>query len=267
MADTNIRPLCAPHWLPGRLQDAVVRYEWATTHVLRLNEVLRKFNDLESWAPEQAPDLPEGMVRIRIFQNPPRDIGLIIGDIVHSLRSSLDYAICGLVQMQNPDADLNNIHFPFGRPGEPLNSKERKNLKGIGDIALQYIEQAREMGNAYLEVLRRTSNQDKHRLIVTMMHRQMPMKVEKNEKGDAADIVPDMDRVGVWMEPIEDGDIIEMGNILALFPSFFVEGYEAPFALKVIVQFFHVSHQTLCLMMEAAETIRTIRAAAEGLEA
>jgi hypothetical protein len=255
MADSMIPSLPVLDSFPEGLRDASVRYRWATTHLSRLNDVLREFNDGKSWEPQQDPDLPEGMVRIKIFRSPPREIGLIIGDIVHSLRASLDYATCALVRIKDDAADLRHTYFPFGRPGVALSGAERKNLKIISDVGLSYIDEARRIGHPYLGVLNRASNQDKHRLIAAMLHRQMPMKVVIDHEANTADIVPDGERTDVWMQPLADGDVVQFGNMLALRPGFVVEGDDAPYALEVINQLFKVTHQSLCLMITAAEVM------------
>lgn len=259
MTDTTIPSLAVLEWLPYSLKDAVVRYGWAATHVQRLNDVLREFDEEPSWKPEQSSDLSAGWVKIRILREPPREIGLIVGDLVHSLRASLDYATCGLLRIHNEAADIKKIQFPFGRPGFALNSVERKPFVSISEIALPYIEEARRVGNPYLGVLNRASNQDKHRLVATVLHRQMPMKVVIDGEANTADIVPDTDRIDVWMRPLVDGDVVEMGNILALRPGFVLEGDDAPYALAVVNQLFSVTHYSLCLMIEAAKTMLTIK--------
>ena len=173
VADTTIPSLDDLDWLPVSLSDAVMRYGWAATHVQRLNEVLREFDNEPSWKPEQSPDLSARMVRIKILREPPREIGLIVGDLVHSLRASLDYATGGLLRIQNEAADIKKIQFPFGRPGFALNSFERKPFVSLSEIALPYIEEARRAGNPYLGILNRASNQDKHRLIAAVLQRQV----------------------------------------------------------------------------------------------
>lgn len=261
MADATIPSLPVLDWFPDRLRDAVVRYSWASTHVLRLNDVLREFDEVRSWKAEQSPDLLVGMVRVRIFHEPPREIGLIVGDLVHSLRASLDYATCALMRLQDETVDLKFIQFPFGKPGLALNNSDRKPFKSISEIALPYIEEARRLGHPYLGVLNRASNQDKHRLIATVLHRQMPMKVVIDREANTGAIVPDADRTDVWMRPLIDGDVVEVGSALALRLGFVVEGDEAPYSLAVVNQLFNVTHQSLCLMIKAAETMLTIKGA------
>jgi hypothetical protein len=261
MADVAIPSLSIADWLPDRLKDAVVRYGWAAKHVLQLNDVLREFEDEPSWELEQSPDLSAGMVRIRILREPPRDIGLIVGDIVHSLRASLDYATCALIKIQDEAAQIDRIQFPFCRPGIAMNSSERKPFVCISEIGLAHIEEARRIGHPYLGVLNRASNQDKHRSIATVLHRQMPMKVVVDSEANTADIVPDADRIDVWSRPLSNGDVVEMGNIFALRTGFVVEGDDAPYALAVVNQLFNATHQSLCLMMVAAKSMLTMKGA------
>ena len=242
-------------WLPERIKAATIKYGWAVTHIPKLNEVLEAFEDSKPWSLEQSTDLAAGMVRIRINQQPPKEIGLILGDIVHSLRSSLDYAVCGLVSLADPNANLRKVQFPFGDLGKPLNSADRAPLKSIKDLALPYIEAARSNGGEYLDVLNRVSNQDKHRLIVFTILRRMPMKVQINCDNNTADIIPDIDDLQTWMRPIQDGDVVEMGSMLALRPGFHIEDDSTPYALAVINQMFVNTHLALAYMIKAAEVM------------
>ena len=196
-----------------------------------------------------------------IQKEPPQEIGLILGDIVHSLRASLDYATCALVKISDSESDIRNVQFPFGRPGVPLNSAERARLGSARETALPYIEAARRAGHPYLDVLNRVSNQDKHRLILPVMLRRMPMRIEINAEANTADFVPDIDREDIWAAPLVDGDIIEMGNILALRPGFHIDGDPAPYSLRVIMQMFIVTHMALSCMIEAAAKMLALKGA------
>ena len=246
-------------WFPPGLKDSMRRYNWAASHIAKLNDMLINFNNSRSWEPEKSADLAPEMVRIRIHREPPPEIGLVLGDAVHSLRASLDYATCALVGIADADADLRKVQFPFGRSGFPLNSAERAPLKVIGDIALPHIEEARRLGVPYLDVLNRLSNQDKHRLIASVMHRRMPMKVKFDRGANTADIVPDPDQEHVWMQPLADGDVLDMGNMLALRPGFQIEGDPGPYSLRVIGQMFTVTRIALGLMAMAAEAMLTMK--------
>ena len=65
------------------------------------------------------------MVRIRLLSAPPAELSLILGDVVHNLRASLDYATCALVEFGNPLADLRRTQFAFGSVGYPLKSDDK----------------------------------------------------------------------------------------------------------------------------------------------
>lgn len=264
MTEERIPLLPEPAWLPDGLRDAVTRYGWATTHIPRLNEALAEFDGSSPWRCEQSPDLPEGKVVVRIERQPPREIGLILGDIVHSLRSSLDYATCALVRLVDPDADLRKVQFPFGRSGLSLNTAERASIRQLEGVALPYVEEARRLGGPYLDVLARLSNQDKHRLIMPVLLRRMPMKIEIDAKRNTADIIPDAEMEAVWREPIQDGDVVELGGMLALRPGFQIEGDPVPYSLYVLAHMLEATRSALICMVNAAGAMIGIEAVGGG---
>lgn len=260
MTDVRIPFLPEPSWLPPRLGDAVAKYGWAVRHIPRLNDVLAEFDRSDPWKPEQSPGLPQGMVVIRIEKQPPREIALILGDIVHSLRASLDYATCALLELVDPHADLRKVQFPFGRPGCRLNSAERSAIRQLPNVAIQHVEEARRLGIPYMDVLARLSNQDKHRLIMPVLLRRMPMKVEVDAERNTADIVPDVEMEAVWTTPIQDGDVVEMGSMFALRPGFQIEDDPVPYSLYVLAHMLEVTRRALICMINAAGSIMGVDA-------
>lgn len=231
-----------------------------------LSEAIQAYDATHPWEPEQSADLNEGMVRIRIKELPPADIGLILGDVVHNLRASLDYATCSLVEFGNDGADLSRTQFPFGKRGTPLSKKEREKAS-LGNIlphAFAMIEEARRCGDPWLDVLRLLSNQDKHRLLLTTVFRQFPMKVAIDQENNVADIVPDDSNISIWFRPISDGDVIPMPSILNFRQGIVVEEAEAPYAITVINEINRVVGLALRLMATAVDMPDPKEAAAGG---
>ena len=241
--------------LPSRFLGAFAKHRRAQTHIAALSEAIQSYDATHPWEPEQSADLGEGMVRIRIKELPPADISLILGDVVHNLRASLDYATCSLVEFGNDGADLSRTQFPFGTRETPLSKKERENAS-LGNIfphALTMIEEARRCGDPWLDVLRLLSNQDKHRLLLTTVFRQFPMKVAIDRENNIAEIVPDHSNINVWLRPISDGDVIPMPSILHFKQGVVVEEAEAPYAITVINEINRVVGLALRLMATAVD--------------
>ena len=255
--------------LPPRLLGAFAKHQRAQVHIHALNEALSTYHDANHWRPEKTDDVPEGMVRIRLLQPPPDEIGLILGDAVHNMRSALDYATCSLVEFGHQNVDLGRTQFPFGELGRLLTANEKKNA-ALGDIAvhaLTMIEEARRCGGKALELLKLLSNQDKHRLLLATVARQFPMRVQIDTTTNTADFVPDEGAIDVWFRPITDGVIIPMPKILNIRLGIEVEGQEAPFVINTIDQVNKAVGLTLRLMTTAVDPIGASQEASGSLPA
>lgn len=200
-----------------RFADALLKYAHAQTHLATLDKCLEAYELSYPWSPEKTDDVPEGMVRI-CFRDPiPIEIGLILGDCCHNLRSSLDYATCSLVEASGKADGVNHVQFPFGTLGRQLNRNEKARLKGIKSDLLEVVEEVRELYGAPLQLLNSLSNQDKHRLLVATTMRQHPLRIDIDEEAKTAHIVSDFaSQPDVWNRLIRDGDIIPMPTTLKL---------------------------------------------------
>ncbi|WP_408873805.1 hypothetical protein [Gluconobacter roseus] len=118
-----------------RSKSAYIRYMYAQTHLEKLREQLSLAEKLDNFELESLPD-DERKKTIRCKNPPPVLLSLLLGDVIYSLRSALDYVTCGLVTLNKPNADLSHVQFPFGRKGERLNSGQRKRIESISDEAL-----------------------------------------------------------------------------------------------------------------------------------
>ncbi|AIQ93158.1 protein of unassigned function [Methylobacterium oryzae CBMB20] len=237
------------------MQAAIVKYRWAATHIQKLLDIEAAYAEDRPYQVVSDPTLPDGMVKILISRQPPAEIGLVVGDIVHSLRGALDYGACALVKLSDARNDTRLTQFPFGRVGMALNSNERRQVKGIRDRPLAFIEQARAIAGPVLHVLQKASNQDKHRLILPSLLRRLPVKIQVDNATNTAEVVIDESQVHLWAQPIANGDAVELGNMLALRTGFEIEGDAAPYYLGVIDHLFIAVHIELAHMIAAAAEI------------
>src|SRR5215213_5607230 len=68
---------------------------------------------------------------------PPAEIGAIVGDIIHSLRSALNLMACDLVRLIEPGADVSNVYFPFCNHVDDLDKMiRRRNFHRAGPQAV-----------------------------------------------------------------------------------------------------------------------------------
>lgn len=220
----------------GRFEDANLKYRRAQVHLATLCEL---FNELQQggswWLPEKVDGAPAGTVRVKLLREPTIEWSLIIGDLIHNLRSCLDYATCGLIEIANPNTSFKNIQFPFGRPSFYLSSAERKRLEGLGPQAIERIEAIRAEFGADLHLVNLMSNQDKHRLLLPLAVSQMPMKIKIDVASNTASFEEDIDCAAeVWRREVKDGDVISMANTLKLDIGLIIEGEPNPFPLRHI---------------------------------
>lgn len=243
--------------LPARFNGAFAKYQRAQLHLAALNETLNNYYDSKPWYPEKEDDIPDGMVRVRLLRSPPIEISLILGDAIHNMRSALDYATCSLVELGRDDVDLSKTQFPFGEPKRQLTSKEKHaaHLGNIAPHALRAIEEARAYGGKALELLRLLSNQDKHRLLLSTVARQYPMRVHIDIEANTADFVPDESAIEVWFTPLIDGIIVPMPSVFNLRLGIEVEGQEAPFVIHAVDQVNKATGMALRLMAAAIDHV------------
>ena len=242
----------------GRFEDAYFKYSRAQTHFAALGALFNELHQDKWWRPQKLDDAQNGMVRIELMRGPHIEWSLIVGDMIHNLRGCLDYATCGLIEIADPSTNLKNIQFPFGRPGLPLNSDERKRLEGLGPNALERIEEIRVKFGADLHVINLMSNQDKHRLLLPLDVRQMPLKMVVDQVNNTASIVVDIDNAAeVWGKKIKDGDVISMPNMLKLDIGITIEGETNPFPLRDIERLNNSVWQAFMMMCWTERSILT----------
>ncbi|MEO8757850.1 MAG: hypothetical protein ABI398_08885, partial [Devosia sp.] len=138
-------------------------------------------------------------------------------------------------EVADPSNDLKKVQFPFGRLGHPLNINEKAAIKGVGPGAFDRLEVVRAEFGVDLDFINAMSNQDKHRLLLPVAVRQVPMKLTIDEASNTASIDPNIAGAEeVWGRPIQDGDEILMPHTLNLGVGVLIEGVPLPFPLKDI---------------------------------
>jgi hypothetical protein len=106
---------------------------------------------------------------------PPR-FSVVIGEIVHHLRSCLDHLVTQLAAIGPGGGNANVLEFPICRTPETFrDSCERGKIKGVTDIAATLIEELQPyrtsspVERSSLLILHDLSRSDKHRLLVVVV--------------------------------------------------------------------------------------------------
>ena len=114
----------------------------------------------------------------------PEDISLILGDIIHNLRSALDYIAVEIVRKAG--FGISDVHFPFHETldGLLINIGASNLCRASAEAALIIIEEIKpyQRGNLFIWSLSRLSNTDKHRLLIpTRVRAEFPKVSIKDE--------------------------------------------------------------------------------------
>ena len=195
-----------------RLNGALIKYDRGEKHLAEVAAIANNFREggATLYSEGEKPDI---VYRVRLGEGPPVELGAIIGDFLHNMRSSLDLVACCLVQHYEPTASLALVQFPIGDPHGALPANERKRLAS-SDKVIQIVEEIRGRYPDALAALHALSNQDKHRLMTTAATRAQVARVDIDEEANIAKLIvtPDNDPK-MWRRPLHDGDIIAVGKI------------------------------------------------------
>jgi hypothetical protein len=138
----------------GDLEDIIIQY--SNRAQVSTNE-LEQNNGLTTW-------------EICFSEPPPASIPLILGDVVHNLRSALDLMVCDLARIQGEKV-VRNLEFPFDEDESALmkRTKRKKLCAYIGQDAFDAIISLRpyaKNGSELLHGLHKLDITDKHQLII-----------------------------------------------------------------------------------------------------
>lgn len=166
-------------------------------------------------------------VHIEVREHPPLAWSVMVGDIVHNLRSALDHLAWQLVLVSGAEPVIGATQFPIFT-SEPGNSNERgkwnRYVAGMADPILEYMREVQPYADRdgahehSLVILATFSNEDKHRLPAARV-----AAVAEHEVGSIG-LVPVRDvevsnAMIVKGIPLEDGDQIAWAEILCTGPE------------------------------------------------
>jgi hypothetical protein len=104
--------------------------------------------------------------RVNYNQPTPPEFPLIVGDIVHNLRTALDIAMCDVARVRGKSTD--KIKFPFAISSETLEKALTGDVKKLGDDIIELLRacEPHRKGNKALRALHDLDIDDKHKLIL-----------------------------------------------------------------------------------------------------
>ena len=104
------------------------------------------------------------------IQEVPIEIPLLAGEVIHNLRSALDYVAYRLFIINTPEGDGKHIYFPISDDSVKYAFEKVKKTNGLSQPAKDLIDSFNPYkgGNDVLWQIHRLNNIDKHRLLVTV---------------------------------------------------------------------------------------------------
>jgi len=149
--------------------EALAKREWAEQHIGKLKSALAELRKTDpcTIAAKKNPETGDVTYYVEHLPVIPVEISLIIGDILHNLRCSLDYLASGLIGGSRSKSKTN---FPI-RPH--INEWEKSCSRMVGSASKEAIEALRRLrpyegGDPRFCILHALNNIDKHRLLLTI---------------------------------------------------------------------------------------------------
>jgi hypothetical protein len=164
------------------LAGCTAKVERAKLHLRSLGDELRPFLDSEPkpyrFFSKVDVESSRYLLRIWILRPLPVEWSLIVGDFVQNLRAALDHLIYQLVRANGQPPTRGNAFPIFDQPpprkrGHPERERWSAMLKGVHPGVMGLIEFAQPYGGPHgpsrhlLAALRRLSNEDKHRVLLS----------------------------------------------------------------------------------------------------
>ncbi len=176
-------------------------------------------------------DSTRGLLLLKVIRQPPLEIAAITGDVVHNLRSALDYFVEELVKRNGHSPGVRHL-FPIAKtPNDFKSAIGQGRLQGVHERAVRAIEGFQSYNvkpfarpTHPLNHLHTLSNRDKHHVLAISA---------LNAESVWNFVAPDgrILRSDATTEPIHDG------GVLADIPTeFVIDGTKAQLQLKLSVR-------------------------------
>jgi len=150
----------------ANLSDSTAKLSWASKHQLTLATALKSFFDSNpcEFYEESSHDKTQIHVKLILRKPIPNEIAHLIGDIIHNLRASLDFAACDLAEL-NGAASVDGVYFPFGKTKDSFEASSREKIRKLSSRAKEHIRNLMPYrgGNEALWLIHYLDLGDKHR--------------------------------------------------------------------------------------------------------
>ncbi|MFB3040768.1 MAG: hypothetical protein ACE1ZS_03040 [Candidatus Poribacteria bacterium] len=191
---------------PGPLQNSRLKIERAKQHISELNSTIEAFDARDPYTIVVEKDSQSGnhLWTMRISEDIPQNLTVIIGDVIHNLRAALDLMISDIVIPLG--AKPNKVKFPFVEHANALVGRIEEtqiNLAPKEVITLIKDLEPYPSGKSNLYGLHRLDIADKHTsLIATTEFTGIPYFSIEGTQGPIATFI------NTRFSPIKDGKVL-----------------------------------------------------------
>ena len=155
----------------ARIAPIKAKIERAKEHVRNLDSETRSFIEGSGYTVviNDEPKTGDRVFTVKVSSEPSLRWGIIVGDVMHNLRSSLDHLAWQLV-IANKGKPGKWTGFPIMESLEEFEAKGLGKIKGASTEAMRLVESLEPYkgGNNALYALHRLNITDKHRLLITI---------------------------------------------------------------------------------------------------
>jgi len=155
----------------GRIDSIHLKIERAKEHIGQLESAISDFRNSHPYTlvPQEKPHIEHTALCVGEVHPVPCRISLIIGDVVHNLRSSLDHLAWQLVEAEGA-IPTSKTHFPISESVQKYASAVANGaIKGVSTHASKLIEASQRYvtNDDTLWNIHQLDRIDKHRLMIT----------------------------------------------------------------------------------------------------
>ncbi len=170
----------------------------ARHHLDSLTRDLNKFMETNPYSIIKEVDAKDGarIWRMKVNSEPPISLGVVVGDVIHNFRSSLDHLAWQLALLTT-NTPHEGTEFPIYKDGGPGQNcfypRGVKKILSLPQHAQKLIEaiqpyKARNPKDSPLWLLQKISNIDKHRLVVSFVAARSNIIIPFNPSGRGVDM-------------------------------------------------------------------------------
>lgn len=154
--------------MSGPIDGSLLKIGRARRHIGEFETELAKYLDSRPFRVEWA-DAGRSAYSVTIAREPPIELGLIAGDVVHCLRSALDLLAWQLVWRTGAEPSRDTA-FPISTSEESLERDIERRLRGARPEATRAVRETKPYrgGNAVLWALHHLDIEDKHHIVLPL---------------------------------------------------------------------------------------------------